>query len=248
MDPTLDRTIILKSVSIFSEIPDDCLAEVALLLQEIAFAAGTTIFEKGEMGTCMYIIVEGQVRVHDGERTLNYLGKRAVFGEMSVLDPAPRSASVTTAEDTMLFRLDREPLYALMDNRTQVAYGMIHILCQHLRARLQDMSQDYQYIQQFAQVTAAAAAVETGVYEPESLDEVAKRTDALGQLARVFQRTVRQVYAREQRLQQQVAELRIEVDKARQAHQVNQITGTDYFQQLRGRANALRNLLEEPEA
>ena len=71
-----------------------------------------------------------------------------------------------------------------------------------------------------------------------------KRTDALGQLARVFQRMIREVYAREQRLQQQVQELRIEVDKARQAQQVHKITGTDYFRQLRGKANDLREQLQ----
>jgi hypothetical protein len=77
---------------------------------------------------------------------------------------------------------------------------------------------------------------------------VAQRTDALGQLARVFQGMIRQVYAREQRLQQQVQELRIEVDYARQARQVSQITGTDYFQQLRGKAHDLRHLLDGQDA
>ena len=41
----------------------------------------------------MYIIVSGRVRVHDGERTINELGEREVFGEMALLDPAPRAAS-----------------------------------------------------------------------------------------------------------------------------------------------------------
>src|SRR5919206_313308 len=109
---------------------------------------------------------------------------------------------------------------------------------------LAEMADDYQYLQQVARLTATAAAVEAGRYEPASVDEVAQRTDALGQLARVFQGMIREVYAREQRLQQQVQELRIEVDYARQARQVSNITGTDYFQQLRGKAHDLRHLLD----
>ena len=62
---------------------------------------------------------------------------------------------------------------------------------------------------------------------------------------RVFQRMAREFYRREQKLKQQVQELRIEVDKARQAHQVSQITSTDYFQQLRRKANNLRDMLEQ---
>ena len=74
--------------------------------------------------------------------------------------------------------------------------------------------------------------------------QVREYLQRLGQLARVFQQMIREVYAREQRLQQQVQELRIEVDKARQTQQVSKITGTDYFQQLRGKANNLRDMLE----
>jgi hypothetical protein len=70
---------------------------------------------------------------------------------------------------------------------------------------------------------------------------VAARTDELGHLARVFQRMVREVYQREQRLKQQVAELRIEIDEVKQARQVAEITETEYFQNLRQKAQQLRS-------
>ena len=193
----------------------------------------------------MYIIVIGRVRVHRGGRTLNMLEKYAVFGEMSALDPEPRSASVTTVDNTRLLQLKQAAVQQLMATQPGVARDIIRILCQHLRARLADMVEDYQYMQQVTRLTEAAAAVEASIYEPEIVEEVTHRTDALGQLARVFQRMIREVYAREQYLQRQVQELRIEVDKARQAHQVAQITDTDYFQQLRSKAHDLRNLLRK---
>jgi len=104
--------------------------------------------------------------------------------------------------------------------------------------------QEVAYLQNVARVTAAAAAVEAGEFEPESLADVAQRTDGLGQLARVFQRMAREVYAREQRLKQQVQELRIELSEARQARQVAEITETDYFRQLQAEAQNLRDILE----
>ncbi len=109
------------------------------------------------------------------------------------------------------------------------------------KKRLRD--QELAYLRTVAHLTDAAAAVEAEIFAPESLAEVAARSDDLGQLARVFQHMAREVYAREQRLKQQVAELRIEVDKARKTQQVSQITGTDYFKQLRGQARDLRHLL-----
>lgn len=235
---------ILRSVNLFIETPDDILAEVANLLEEVNLGADTTIFEQGDYGDAMYIIIEGSARVHSGGRTLITLEKHGVFGEMAVLDPEPRSAAVTALTAVHLLKLAREPFYRLISSRMEVASGIIHILCERLRARTTVMVEDYQYLQQVARLTAAAASVEAGIYTPELVDEVTQRPDALGQLARVFRRMIHEVYAREQRLQQQVQELRIEVDKARQTQQVSKITGTDYFQQLRGKANNLRNMLD----
>jgi two-component system cell cycle response regulator len=101
--------------------------------------------------------------------------------------------------------------------------------------------QEVDYLQQVGLVTAAAAVIKADTFQPESLDEVAKRSDELGQLALVFQEMARQVYAREQHLQRQVQQLRIEIDQERRAREVADITESDYFQQLLGRADELRN-------
>lgn len=108
--------------------------------------------------------------------------------------------------------------------------------------RLRDL--ELEYLEEVERVTAAAAAVEVGTFAIDGLEGVAGRTDALGSLARVFQRMAREVQAREDRLQQQVRDLRIEIDEARQAQKVAEITESDYFQKLRGQAADLRRILE----
>ncbi len=89
-------------------------------------------------------------------------------------------------------------------------------------------------------LTTAAARVEAKTFEPEELADVAARADELGQLARVFQRMAREVQAREQRLKQEVQELRVEIDQARRAREVAEITETEYFEQLRNKAEEIR--------
>jgi two-component system cell cycle response regulator len=106
------------------------------------------------------------------------------------------------------------------------------------RKRLHDLEQEY--LENVGHVVAAAADVETGRFESRQLDGVAGRDDALGQLARVFQRMAAEVRSREQRLTQQVRQLRIEIDEARAARQVAEITQTQYFQDLQARASELR--------
>lgn len=111
------------------------------------------------------------------------------------------------------------------------------------KKRLRD--QEVDYLRQVDRLTAAAAAIEADTFDPATLTDIAARTDALGQLTRLFQRLASEFQRREQQLKQQVQALRIEVDKARQNQQVSKITGTDYFQQLRGKATDLRNILDK---
>jgi CheY-like chemotaxis protein len=99
------------------------------------------------------------------------------------------------------------------------------------------------YVEQVGHVTDAAAAVEQDSFDPASLAGVAARPDALGGLARVFQRMAVEVRAREERLQQQVRELRIEIDEARQARKVAEITESEHYKHLRRQAAELREIM-----
>jgi DNA-binding response OmpR family regulator len=111
------------------------------------------------------------------------------------------------------------------------------------KKRLRDL--EVEYLRNVAHLTGAAAAVEAGTFDADSLADVAARLDELGQLARVFQHMAREVYAREQRLKQQVQQLSIELDEARQARQVAEITETEYFRQLQAKAQDLRKTFDD---
>ncbi len=129
----IERVLILKTVGIFGDTPDHLLAEVADLLEEQYLNANETFITKGDPATCMYIIVNGEVSVHDGDHELNQLGPRDIVGEMAILDATPRSASVTTIESTHLLKLDRTPFFELIADRAEVAQGIIRVLARRLR-------------------------------------------------------------------------------------------------------------------
>lgn len=107
------------------------------------------------------------------------------------------------------------------------------------KRRLRD--QERAYLKAVADLTEAAAAVEKGEFDPVVLERVASRDDALGTLARVFERMAREVRAREQKLNQEVARLQVEIDRAKMADQVKGITGTAYFEALERKAAGLRS-------
>jgi two-component system, cell cycle response regulator len=113
------------------------------------------------------------------------------------------------------------------------------------KKRLRD--QEVAYLHAVSDVAASAVAVEQKTFQPASIAHVAARADELGHLARVIQHMAGEVYAREERLTQQVLRLTVQVDEARKVRQVEEITSSAYFQELRERARSLRGRGASPE-
>src|SRR5207253_16927 len=135
MPSLFERVTLLQQVDLFSETPDAVLSHIAEAMEELDIPGSTQIITKGELGTCLYIIAKGSVKVHDDRHTLAELHERQVVGELALLDPEPRSASVTTLEDTTLLRLDWEAFYDLMIDNIEIARGALATLARRIRAQ-----------------------------------------------------------------------------------------------------------------
>ncbi len=129
----IEKVLVLKSLNLFKDTPENILADLAPLMKEMQYEQGTEIFKEGDTGDCMYIIQQGNIKIHKGNTTLAILKEKEVFGELSLLDADTRSASATADTDCILYKIDQEPFYELMDERPEVAKGFIKILCQRLR-------------------------------------------------------------------------------------------------------------------
>ncbi len=129
----IERVFILKRTEMFKGLPSDILASFVSHLDEIDVGAGETIFEKGDIGKAMYVVVDGKIRIHDGDRELEVLGCDEVFGEMTVLTAELRNASATAVEESRLLRLDQDVLYEVMAGRPAVSRGIIKVLVERLQ-------------------------------------------------------------------------------------------------------------------
>ena len=140
----IEKVLVLKSLDLFKDTPENILADLAPLMKEMQYEQGTEIFKEGETGDCMYIIQQGNIKIHKGNTTLAILKEKEVFGELSLLDADTRSASATADTDCILYKIDQEPFYELMDERPEVAKGFIKILCQRLRTMNEKSRQQQQ--------------------------------------------------------------------------------------------------------
>jgi CRP-like cAMP-binding protein len=124
----VECVILLRSVEIFKQIPDNVLADLANILDEETYPAGYDVINSGDVGNFMYIIQAGRVKVHKNNTVLAELGKHDIVGELSVLSPRPRTASVTTLEDTYLLKIEREPFIELLSQEIELMKSILTVL------------------------------------------------------------------------------------------------------------------------
>ena len=134
--PTIEKVRLLQNFSLFTELPAEILAEEIELFEEVVVASGETLLHQGQTGNAMYVIAEGNLRVHDDEHTLAELGPGQCFGELKALEPKARATSITAQRRSYLFRLTHNNLQALEETRIEVARGVL----KYLHTRLHELT------------------------------------------------------------------------------------------------------------
>ncbi len=135
---TIEKIIFLKQVPFFQGMTIDQLRTLADVCEEEFFEADRQIFSQEEPGGALYVIVNGKVGIEQEKRSGSFVrlatvGPRSYFGEMSLFDSAPRSASAITLQDTLTLKLRREPLIALARRYPDLSLELISVLSQRLR-------------------------------------------------------------------------------------------------------------------
>lgn len=129
----IEKVLLLKSLDIFSDTPENVLADLAPLMQDIELEEGSLVFKEGDRGDSMYIINQGEIQIYKSNTTLAILSEKEVFGELSLIDAETRSASAKAHTDCFLFKIDQEPFFELLDSRPEIARGFLKMLCKRLR-------------------------------------------------------------------------------------------------------------------
>lgn len=133
MISTIEKVLFLKGVELFQSIPGEELSQIARITDEVQFPPEQMVVREGDSGDAMYLIVDGEVRVHSGPTDFAQLGPRDYFGEMSILDAEPRSATVTALTDLRLLRITHSDFSEILTEKPEISYGIIQTLTQRLR-------------------------------------------------------------------------------------------------------------------
>jgi signal transduction histidine kinase/predicted CoA-binding protein len=150
----------LRKIPLFAGLPQTDLEQLCEMVTELRLPAGTELFQEGSQGDQAFVIKEGQVEIlKDAENGRVLLAVRQagdVIGEMSLLEAAPRSASVRARTDCLLLVIDHKHLDHLLNTSPSAAKAMLHTITSRLRSTEQIVRQS-EKLAQLGTLTAGIA-------------------------------------------------------------------------------------------
>jgi uncharacterized membrane protein len=135
---------LLANVPLFESLTDDDVDALAARLETVEYDQGDTIFNQGDEGTSLFVVEDGAVDISYGEGKSKFclatLFPGQYFGELSLFDGAPRSATATATKRTRVIRLDREALVEFVNGSPAAALRIIGEMSERLRQTNELMS------------------------------------------------------------------------------------------------------------
>jgi CRP-like cAMP-binding protein len=128
---------LLREIPIFADLSTEDLELVANIAREVWYPQNTVIFQQGEEGNVMLVIVEGSLhvvrRVNGAEQLLAQRGPGDFVGEMAVIESAPRLATLRTQSDVRVLAIDGETFKGILRERPEVSFAVLRSISRRLR-------------------------------------------------------------------------------------------------------------------
>jgi CRP/FNR family cyclic AMP-dependent transcriptional regulator len=129
---------VLAKAGLFQGIAAEAAEAVAASLEHVDYGRGETVFAEGEQGDTLYIVLSGKVKIGrratDGrENMLSVMGPSDMFGELSLFDPGPRTATATVVTEARLASLAHSALRPWITDRPEIAEQLLRVLARRLR-------------------------------------------------------------------------------------------------------------------
>jgi CRP/FNR family cyclic AMP-dependent transcriptional regulator len=129
---------IVRRAPLFTALDDEAAASLRNTMTQVRLGRSEVLFAEGDRGDRLYVIVDGKIKLGrtsgDGrENLLAILGPGEMFGELSLFDPGPRTATATSIGESRLIGLGHEDLEPFLRRHPEVAQTLLHALARRLR-------------------------------------------------------------------------------------------------------------------
>lgn len=237
-----ETTAQLKKIDWFDDLPDEMLSVLAQKVHKRVLAKDEVLFNKGDEGSSLFVICSGWVKVvtkdtQGSDVVLNQVGEGEIIGEMALLDNEPRSAGVVALEETAVLELKRDSFMEILKQQPDFALSVIRNFSSRMRYNTS-------YIEQITEMSKRVANGDysfIGDTQPLKIQTgKVSDQDKIGRLLAQFFAMVQGVKNREEELKKQVQKLTLQIDEVKRQEEVAEITGTDFYANLKEQAKKLR--------
>jgi CRP/FNR family transcriptional regulator, cyclic AMP receptor protein len=232
---------ILKHSPIFSGMSEAGLQVMGAKFSTRTLGAGEVLFQLGDPGEEMIVVLSGKLAIFMPDKDKPQAGQAIrifapgeMLGEMALIDRLPRSASARAEVDSTIAVLDLASFEDLLANYPDVASGLMKGLSSRIRYTTDFIGEVRQWVQRMAEGNYGAIKANDDVQD-----------NSLAALAAEFVRMAAQVREREEKLQREVAQLKIQIDDKKRQEDFKEITESEYYVNLKAKLRAMRDSQQE---
>ncbi|MCK5329433.1 MAG: cyclic nucleotide-binding domain-containing protein [Candidatus Latescibacteria bacterium] len=145
---TIEKVIMLQEIDVFEQLTTEDLAQLASIAQEVEFPPDCVIYSEGSPPDSMYLVIEGRVLLHQGQKEVLIAGEKDMFGTWALFEDEPRVVTATALEQSRLLRIDKEDFIDLLADNVRITRGILEALVQRMRrlmglVKRRDMESEY---------------------------------------------------------------------------------------------------------
>lgn len=233
----------LEDIMIFNRLPSDALNTIKAALRSRQLSAGEILFNKGDSGDELIIVEEGRIEIFDPlegvteqEKPIRIFTPGETLGEMAIIDRMPRSLSARAIETSKILTLSGKTFQQLIHENPEMLNSVMSSLSDRIRYTTDFLSIVQEWVKGISKGNYLTYEYTSGGKSPDP---------KIAELAVEFAKMAEDVHSREERLRQQVAQLRIEIDEANRKQQVNNIIESDYYRSLKEKIKDMRQDQDE---
>ncbi|MFN3491290.1 MAG: Crp/Fnr family transcriptional regulator, partial [Anaerolineales bacterium] len=230
----------VKETNFFKELSDEALNAVTEKATVRVFQPNEALMKKGDPADSFYVILKGSLKIvttdaKGEEIIINKVNAGETIGELALIDELPRSAGAIALEKVEALELTREVFFDLLDDRLDVAQGILRGFSNRLRFSTTYIEKVIDWSQKTAEGDYSFLENTQTIMNRAGSDD-----DKAAHLLSTFYSMVRKVKEREEGLKQQLEILTFQIDQERRKKEFEEITSTDFYSKLKEQAQTLR--------
>jgi len=237
----------LKATALFRELNDEALATIAKEASTRKLTKDEVLMKKGDAGDSLFLVNAGEMKIvtedsKGDELIINKCGPGEIIGEMALIDGVPRSATVIALNNVKVLELKHDVFEKILETRPDVSLSIIRNYSSRLRFSTTYIEKAIDWAQMIAEGDYSFIDNAQHVDDKDAADKdkPSSDDDKAVQLLAAFFAMVRKVKEREDDLKEELERLNFEIDQARRKKEFEEITGTEFYVQLKEQAKELR--------